>query len=86
MDSQHFGELSEANFRLAFSKIGIKLRETEFRLLKATLDERAIGFLKYPILVRELMGIPQQEFIHKDIKNVGRHIVETRDVNRGEFT
>ena len=50
-------------------------------ILKEILDPRNIGFLKYVPLVRELMGIPQLDFISREIIKVAR-LVEMRDLDR----
>jgi hypothetical protein len=64
--------------------MGIKLRHSERRILKEGLDQRNIGFLKYMPLVRELKGVPQSEFIIKEIIRLAK-LVELRDLDQNDF-
>ena len=62
IDKENFGELSESKFDNAMQKIGVQLRQQEKRMIKEVLDPRNIGFYKYRPLVKELAGVPQQDF------------------------
>ena len=48
------------------------------------LDPRHIGFLRYRPLVRELQGIPQLEFMAKEVFKLAK-LVEARDLTEREF-
>ena len=54
------------------AKIGVTLRQQEKIMLKNILDPKNIGFIKYRPLVRELLGVPQLEFISKELQRLGR--------------
>lgn len=84
MDKENFGELSETKFESALLKIGVKLRQSERRLIKEVLDPRGIGFIRYRPLVKELQGIPQLDFIVKEIIKLAK-LAEARDLTEREF-
>lgn len=84
LDREQFGEITEAKFDEALYRMGIKLRLSEKRVLKEVLDQRNIGFLKYMPLVRELQGVPQGEFIIKEITRLAK-LVELRDLTETDF-
>lgn len=54
LDRENFGELNEEKFDEALSKIGIKLRFSEKKIIKEVLDPRDKGFYRYRPLIREL--------------------------------
>lgn len=84
IDRENYGELTEAKFEQALAKIGVQLRQQEKRMLKDYLDSRSIGFLKYRPLVREMQGVPQLDFILKEVQKIAR-LVEARDLNEEQF-
>lgn len=49
-------------------------------MIKDILDHRNIGFIKYRPLIRELSGVPQLEFIVKEIQKLAK-LVESRDID-----
>jgi hypothetical protein len=84
IDKENFGELAEAKFEQAMGKMGIQLRQQEKRMLKDVLDPRNIGFIKYRPLVRELSGVPQLDFIIKEVQKFAK-LVESRDLEPSQF-
>ena len=85
LDHQNFGELTEAKFDTAMHKIGVDLRAREKRLLKDMLDRRNIGFLSYRPLLREMQGMPQQDFIPVEVLRMAKTLVEQRDLDEETF-
>jgi len=79
MDKENFGELNESNFDKSMLKVGIKLRATERKIIRDVLDPKKIGFIRYRPLIRELQGIPQIEFITREVLKLAE-LVETRDL------
>jgi len=65
-------------------KIGISLKPREKLILKDILDPKNIGFFRYKPLIRELLGIPQLDFMQRDIIKVAK-LVENRDLDRAMF-
>lgn len=52
LDRQNHGDLKEQQFVIALDKIGISLKAAELNLLKACLDVKATGYIKYEPLIR----------------------------------
>jgi len=84
LDKENFGELSTDKFDTAMLKIGVRLRQNEKRILQDILDPRHIGFMRYRPLVKELQGIPQLEFMTKEVFKLAK-LVEARDLTEREF-
>lgn len=84
IDKENFGELNEQKFELALAKCGIKLRPKEKQILKAALDPKNFGYYKYRPLLRELLGIPQLEFVQPEILKLAK-LVEFRDLDMPDF-
>lgn len=57
------------------------MRPKEIALLKEYLDPKHIGYLRYRPLVRELLGIPQLDFMLKEIIKMAK-LVEAGDLDR----
>lgn len=53
-------------------------------MVKDVLDPKNIGFMRYRPLVRELLGIPQLDFMQKEVIKVAK-LLEARDLNREMF-
>jgi hypothetical protein len=69
---------------MALDKVGITLKPSELNLLKACLDVKQTGYIKYEPLVRQLQGIQMEEFIVAPLKKLAK-LVESRDFNRLNF-
>ena len=67
-----------------FAKIGVVLKPQELRLLREKLDPRSVGYLKIEPLIRQLQGIPSQDFLLRPIQKLAM-LVESRDLNRSQF-
>lgn len=85
MDRQSTGEVNEANFKSAMERLGIKLRPDEFRLLRDVLDLKNNGYFKYRSLVRELLGVPQLDFMNRSLIKLAK-IVNNRDITDSDFS
>lgn len=81
LDKGCFGELKPEQVTKAFEKIGVTMQPQELNLLKEKLDPRNIGYLKIEPLIRQLSGIPSQEFINLKIVKVA-HLVDARDLTQ----
>jgi hypothetical protein len=68
----------------ALGALGIKLRPGELRRIKEVLDPDNVKHLKYKSLVKELMGIPQRDFMNKAINKLAA-VVEGRDMSEESF-
>lgn len=84
LDKGNFGELSEQQITAGFEKMGILLKPAELRLLKEKLDPRSVGYLKIEPLIRQLQGIPSQDFLLRPIQKLAM-LVESRDLTRVQF-
>lgn len=78
LDIENRGNLSPKSFESALNRMGIRLKEGESRLLNSVLDQRSVGLLSYRRLVRELQGVPQQQFMAKGIMKMAQ-TAETKD-------
>lgn len=77
--------MPDAKFEQAFAKIGVKLRPKERLMLKEYLDPKDVKFSKYRPLLRAIEGIPQTEFMPRELLKVAK-LVESRDLDRSKFT
>jgi hypothetical protein len=50
--------MGQKEFESALSRLGLKLRQSEWTLLSEALDKRHGGYLEYRSLVKELGGVP----------------------------
>jgi len=53
-------------------------------MLKEKLDPRSVGYLKIDPLIRQLSGIPTQDFIVKPLLKLAC-LVETRDLSKQDL-
>jgi len=83
-DSHGFGELSQQQLEISLNKIGVRLRNTEMRLLCESLDPRGIGQHQYRPLLRELAGIPQVQFAQPHVLKLAKAAAH-RDLNSEQF-
>ena len=61
--------------------MGIELADDELRKLRAVLDQRDIGFMRYMPLVMQLQGVQMMEFINQDVAKIARMVV-SRDLTK----
>lgn len=54
------------------------------QLLKDVLDPKNVRYMKYRPLLRHLQGIPQLEFIKREVVKLAK-LAESRDLNRSDF-
>lgn len=83
-DTNGFGELNVKEFEEAFAKLGVRLRPKELGLIQNALDQRGIGQIAYKPLVRELSGMPQIQFINKEVLKLAK-MAEHRDLTKELF-
>ena len=83
-DRSGSGEVREQDFKSALQALGVKLRPGEFNKVKDVLDPTNTMYFRYTSIVRELMGIPQRDFMHKAINKLAA-VVEGRDLNEDQF-
>jgi Ca2+-binding EF-hand superfamily protein len=74
----------EQDFKSALGALGIKLRPGEFNKVKEVLDPNNVMYFRYTSIVKELMGIPQRDFMHKAINKLAA-VVEGRDLTEDQF-
>ena len=84
MDLQASGEVSARDFEGAMARLGVMLRPSEMQILRDVLDPRNEGYLQYRSLVRELLGVPQLDFMNKSIIKLAR-VVLGRDLSQTQF-
>lgn len=60
------------------------LQASELNQLKACLDVKQTGYIKYEPLVRQLQGISTEDFIIAPLRKLAK-LVESRDFNRVNF-
>lgn len=79
MDLANYGELDVPQFETAMTRLGIQLRKGELQLLRKLLDKNNLSCLSYIPLVRQLQGVPQQDFMNKGINKLAQ-VAESRDL------
>jgi Ca2+-binding EF-hand superfamily protein len=84
MDPNGHGDISTEDFKKGLEKLGISLRDREFDLLKKQLDVDNINMMHYQIFIREILGIPQKEFVPFALRKL-TDIIEKRDLNENEL-
>ena len=84
LDRGNFGELKPQDFLAATARIGIRLDEAGYELLKAALDPNKLGFIKYTPLVMQLKGVPMTEFVRKELLGLAQEVVE-HDLLKSDF-
>lgn len=84
LDLSASGEVTPKVFESAMCRLGVQLGSKETELLRQVLDPRHVGYLSYRALVRELQGVPQQDFMHKVVNKLARVAVD-RDLSEAQF-
>ena len=84
LDKGNFGELKPEQFQRALKRMGIALADDELRKLRAVLDQRDIGFMRYMPLVMQLQGVQMMEFINSDVAKIARMVV-SRDLTKQQL-
>jgi len=81
LDLANAGEVRASDFESAMARLGVRLAPKELQALKEVLDPHHVGYLSYRPLVRELLGVPQLDFMHKVVIKLARVVVD-RDLTQ----
>jgi hypothetical protein len=81
-DMNEYGDIAKGQMDSGLARLGIKLRNDEWRLLGAAIESKADrDRFEYSVLVRELSGVPQNEFADAAILKFAK-LAEKNDWSR----